>query len=249
MGRAGLGLLLKATVCICLLHLLPDLLPARAQGGPEVDNARVVAMTKLGLGDDVIIARIKTSPCRFTLSDDDLVALKRAGVSDKVIAAMLEASVLTHPRVSVDGWPLEQRSLAQAKVVGGLSKNLSLGIKSTRTKAILAGRHASVYAASNPTIILQLPAEDSVDNYVLLRMASKGDRRELEVLPIGARASGRVAIRSERTIRMSSKPLGGRRYQLTPAKRLKRGEYLLYILGSADANRGIYGRGYDFSVE
>jgi hypothetical protein len=58
-----------------------------------------------------------------------------------------------------------------------------------------------------------------------------------------------VAIRSERTNRMSSKPLGGRRYQLTPAKRLKRGEYLLYILGSADANRGIYGRGYDFSVE
>jgi hypothetical protein len=249
MGRAGLGLLLKATVCTCLLYPLLDLLPARAQSGPEVDNARVMAMTKLGLGDDVIIARIKTSPCQFALSDDDLVALKRAGVSDKVIAAMLEAGVLTHPRVSVDGWPLEQRSLAQAKVVGGLGKNLSLGIKSTRTKAILAGRRASVYAGSTPTIILQLPAEDSVDNYVLVRMASKGDRRELEVLPVGAGASGRVAIRSEKTIRMSSKPLGGRRYQLTPAKRLKRGEYLLYILGSADANKGIYGKGYDFSVE
>jgi hypothetical protein len=36
---------------------------------------------------------------------------------------------------------------------------------------------------------------------------------------------------------------------LTPAKRLKRGEYMLYILGSADANKGIYGKGYDFTVE
>jgi hypothetical protein len=200
------------------------------------------------LGDDVIIARIKTSPCRFALSDDDLVALKRAGVSDKVIAAMLEASVLTSPRVAVDGWPLEQRSLAQAKVVGGLGKNLSLGIKSTRTKAILEGRHANVYAGSNPTIVLQLPADDSVDNYVLVRLGSKGDRRELDVTPAGKGASGRAAIRTENAIRMSSKPLGSRRYQLTPVKRLKRGEYLLYILGSADANKGIFGRGYDFSV-
>jgi len=248
MGRRGLVLLLKATLCLCLLNPLLDLLPARGQTGLEVDNARVMAMTKLGLGDEVIIARIKTSPCKFALSDDDLVALKRAGVSDKVIAAMLEASVLTSPRVSVDGWPLEQRSLAQSKVVGGLGKNLSLGIKSTRTKAILEGRHANVYAGSNPTLVLQLPADDSVDNYVLVRLASKGDRRELEVAPGGTGAGSRAGIRTEGAVRMSIKPLGGRRYQLTPAKRLKRGEYLLYILGSADANKGIYGRGYDFSV-
>jgi hypothetical protein len=246
MRRPGLALLLKATLSTCLLVAVLDPSPALGQAGLEVDNARVVAMTKLGLGDEVIIARIKTSPCKFALSDDDLVGLKRAGVSDKVIAAMLEASVLTSPRVSVDGWPLEVRSLAQAKVVGGLGKNLSLGIKSTKTKAFLQGRHANAYAGSYPTILLQLPAGDSVDNYVLVRMARKGDRRELEVAPAGA--SGRVGLRTESAIRLSFQPLSGRRYQLTPAKRLKRGEYLLYILGSADANKGIYGKGYDFSV-
>jgi hypothetical protein len=47
---------------------------------------------------------------------------------------------------------------------------------------------------------------------------------------------------------LSFQPLGGRRYQLAPAKRLKRGEYMLYILGSADANKGNHGRGCDFSV-
>jgi hypothetical protein len=249
MRRLRLTRLLKTTLLTCLLVGLLDSLPARGQSGPEVDNARVIAITKLGLGDEVIIARIKTSPCKFALSDDDLVALKRAGVSDKVIAAMLEASVLTHPRVSVDGWPVEQRSLVQSKVVGGLGKNLSLGIKSRRTKAFLEGRHASVYAASNPTLILQLPTDDSVDNYILVRMAPKGDRRELEVEASGAGTGLRAGIRTESAIRMSFKPLGGRLYQLTPVKRLKRGEYMLYILGSADANKGIYGRGYDFSVQ
>lgn len=249
MRRPAVALLLKTTLSTCLLVVLLDLSPALGQAGLEVDNARVVAMTKVGLGDEVIIARIKTSPCRFALSDDDLLALKRGGVSDKVIAAMLEASVLTKARVSVDGWPLELRSLAQSKVVGGLGKNLSLGIKSTRTKAFLEGRHANVYAAPNPTIILQLPADDSVDNCILVRMASKGDRRELEVAPPSALAGAGARIRTEGAIRTSAKPLGGRRYQLTPAKRLKRGEYMLYILGSADANKGIYGKGYDFTVE
>lgn len=45
------------------------------------------------------------------------------------------AANVTTTRVSVDGWPLEQRALAQSKVLGGLGKSLSLGIKSTRTKA------------------------------------------------------------------------------------------------------------------
>jgi len=249
MRRPAVALLLEVSFSTCLLVALLDLSPAFGQTRLEVDNARVVAMTKLGLGDEVIIARIKTSPCKFALTDDDLVALKRAGVSDKIITAMLEASVLTNPRVSVDGWPLELRSLAQSKVVGGLGKNLSLGIRSTKTKAFLEGRHANVYAALEPNLILELPPEDSIDNYILLRMASKGDRREVEVAPASAGVGSRAGVRTEDAIRMSLKPLGDRRYQLTPAKRLKRGEYLLYILGSADANKGIYGRGYDFSVQ
>jgi hypothetical protein len=47
-------------------------------------------MTKLGLDDDVIIARIKHGSCQFALSDSDLVQLKNDGVSSKVVAAMLE---------------------------------------------------------------------------------------------------------------------------------------------------------------
>ena len=61
----------------------------------EITNARIIEMTKLGLDDEVIIARIKHGSCHFQLADPDLVELKQAGVSPKVVAAMLEAPSLS----------------------------------------------------------------------------------------------------------------------------------------------------------
>jgi len=56
----------------------------------KITNARVVEMAKMGLDDDIIIARIKHSACEFQLADTDLLDLKKSGVSSKVVAAMLE---------------------------------------------------------------------------------------------------------------------------------------------------------------
>jgi hypothetical protein len=67
--------------------------PATTQSAPssaKITNARVVEMAKLGLDDDIIIARIKHGACDFQLSDNDLLDLKKAGVSSKVVAAMLD---------------------------------------------------------------------------------------------------------------------------------------------------------------
>jgi hypothetical protein len=58
----------------------------------KITNARVVDMTKLGLDDDIIIARIKHGSCDFQLSDADLLDLKKSGVSSKVVAAMLDSA-------------------------------------------------------------------------------------------------------------------------------------------------------------
>lgn len=62
-------------------------------------------MTHKGLGDDVIIARIKASATKFNLSDDDLANLKKQGVSDAVVAAMIQSTQLTIPKVTIDGNP------------------------------------------------------------------------------------------------------------------------------------------------
>jgi len=69
--------------------------------GSDITNARVTEMSKLGLDDDIIIARIKHGPCHFQLNDADLLDMKKAGVSPKVIAVMLEvAPVIPAPDVA-----------------------------------------------------------------------------------------------------------------------------------------------------
>ena len=206
-------------------------------------------MTKLGLGDDIIVAKIRTSRCNFSLSDKDLLNLKQAGVSDKVIAAMLEASVLTSPEVSVDGKLMELHTLGQGKVGGRLGRIATVGLKSVKWKAYLQGPHASVYTSRNPMIVLELPSDDSINNYILVKMNGKDDRRELEMASAGGVVGGKTGVRAEDVVPTASTPLGGNRFQVVPNSPLKRGEYILYVLGSADAIRGVYGRGYDFSVE
>jgi hypothetical protein len=201
------------------------------------------------LGDDIIIARMKTGACKFAVSDNDLSGLKKANVSDKVIAAMLEASVLTKPRITIDGNPLELHTIGQEKIGGRLGHAVSLHIKSVKDKAYLQGQHASVLAGSKPTIQIELPSNSSIDDYIVVRMDGKGDRREVEVASGGGTVGHKTGIRSDRVMKTSYDLVSGRLYKVGVRDSLQHGEYILYIIGSADYEKGIFGRGYDFTVQ
>jgi hypothetical protein len=58
--------------------------------GPKLANADVLKLREPGLSDDLIIAKIKASAADYNLGVDDLLELKKASVSDGIIAAMLE---------------------------------------------------------------------------------------------------------------------------------------------------------------
>jgi hypothetical protein len=215
----------------------------------DVDNARIMDMTHKGLGDDVIIARIKSSPTKFELSDDDLAALKKAGVSDAVVAAMIQSTQLTVAQVKIDGNPVELRVIGEQKVGGRLGHTLTMGIESIKNKAYLQGQHASVITSRNPVIEIALPANENIDNYIVVEMDDKGDRREIEMGSVGGTVGEKVGIRADRIVRTSAAPLGGRRFRITTVKEMKKGEYILYSVGSADFPHGVYGQGYDFSAQ
>ena len=53
-------------------------------------NDSIVRMVKSGLGDDVVMSTIKVQSAQYATDPDALIALKGAGVSDKVISAMVE---------------------------------------------------------------------------------------------------------------------------------------------------------------
>lgn len=54
-------------------------------------NADVLTLKSAGMGDDVVIKKINASIARFSLEPSDLISLKRSGVSEKVLGAMLDS--------------------------------------------------------------------------------------------------------------------------------------------------------------
>src|SRR5574341_1702640 len=55
-------------------------------------NDSILTMVKAGLGEEVIIGKIKLSQGQYNLATNDILRLKSDGVSDKIIQAMMEAS-------------------------------------------------------------------------------------------------------------------------------------------------------------
>lgn len=74
---------------VILLTLLSFSL-SRAQ--EPLTNDSVVKMVKAGISEDVILSMVKTQPAKYTVTPDQLIALKVAGVPDKVVAAMVDKS-------------------------------------------------------------------------------------------------------------------------------------------------------------
>jgi hypothetical protein len=212
-----------------------------------LSNTRVIEMAKLGLDDDIIIARIRNTKCQFQLADTDLMKLKTSGVSPKVVAAMLDAGALTEPRVLIGGTEVPIHTLGQAKVGGRLGHELTVGVKSVKEKAYLDGPHAVVVTSDLPGIEIDLPRGETIDNYIVVRMDGKGDRREIEVESRGGIVGGKNGIRAEVIQKTSSKDLGENKFRLQTDS-LKPGEYLVYVVGSPDRVKEIYGKGYDFTV-
>ena len=71
--------------------------PARAAGsdvgGKSLRNDDVLSLVKVGLDDALIVSKVQTATAaEFDLSTDALVSLKKAGVSNAVVAAMMKRS-------------------------------------------------------------------------------------------------------------------------------------------------------------
>jgi len=55
----------------------------------SLTNETVLKLVKAGIGEDTIVGMVNQQPGKYGLSADDIIALKRAGVSDRIMAAMI----------------------------------------------------------------------------------------------------------------------------------------------------------------
>lgn len=79
---------MRESLFAAFLLILP-LLPAQQ----ALNNDSIIKMAKAGLTDDVVITTINAAPAAYDTSPDGLIALKKANISDKVIAAIVAKAV------------------------------------------------------------------------------------------------------------------------------------------------------------
>jgi hypothetical protein len=74
---------------LCFLMLAVLSVPLLAE--EALTNQDVVKMVAAGLGEEIVIAKVKEAPrVDFQLAVDDLVSLHKAGVSERIVHAMLD---------------------------------------------------------------------------------------------------------------------------------------------------------------
>lgn len=84
-------LLLALSACFCAGHARAQQARSASADAP-LTNASVVKLVRAGFREKTVIYIIRTSPARFDLSPDNLIDLKRSGVSENIILVMLARS-------------------------------------------------------------------------------------------------------------------------------------------------------------
>ena len=82
-------LLSRCLPFIICFAVAPVLSLAQSPDNTPLNNAAIVKLVKAGFKDKSIITIIASRPARFELSTERMIELKRSGVSEKVILAML----------------------------------------------------------------------------------------------------------------------------------------------------------------
>lgn len=59
-----------------------------------ITNETILTMVKAGLGEELVITKIKTSQNQFDVSTENILKLKKEGIGDNIIKAMLDASTM-----------------------------------------------------------------------------------------------------------------------------------------------------------
>lgn len=104
---------LLALTLIFLITFQPATYPQETK--KLLTNADVVKLLENGFGDEQIIRTIEASSSQFNISADALIELKKAGVSQTVISAMLKAATPKTTAVTSESPPAPVASLPPAQ--------------------------------------------------------------------------------------------------------------------------------------
>jgi hypothetical protein len=206
---------------------------ATSQGPPTdevLTNAAVVQLVKGGLTESVVVLKIRSSRNRFDTSADALLNLKRQGVPDAVIAAMIEApsgagvATASAPRGGGFDVFLETAAGPRKMQEAPHRSAVSYSLFSAGMKTRVPGRHAELEApSSSPVFRVVLHGTVSIRQIVLSRFNDSDEGGSRELNPDSAEE-------------FSAEPLPDGAYRIMPRTPLKKGEYCIYNLRGDDTS-------------
>jgi hypothetical protein len=235
-------------------------------------NQDVIEMVKLGLSDDVIIAKIHSASAAgansvsFDTSVDALKALKESNVSDAIIKAMINPAPapvaminssapialdpnLPPPEVGVY-WKngakfvlVEGQAVTNTKAGGKAGSIFTNGLRNQHWDATIAGPHSkNIVQERRPTFYFFVPDGSDSSDYVLISLNKKSDHREFEIGSFGGITGGKSGVKQDKEHPFQAEHVGIRMYKVTLDMDLKPGEYA-FFMGTGQGNTMAGARG------
>ena len=225
-----------------------------------MNNDSVEKMIKAGLSDDTIAAAISSSPGGYDTSADALIALKRAGASDKVISAILikssSAAAAPSALAASPAEPNSQTPAAQEpELMGKLfflkpntqtltqlpreqwKRKVKRGFTTVKALDVVAGEHSSFRISSKDRIVFVFrPFPDQVNAIQGIRLftfaVTSGERICMVQEQKGRTHQGNLDV-----ISFDAVKYGASSYALTPSgSNLAPGEYWVHVPGAGSFN-------------
>lgn len=242
-----------------------------AQSKPEVlTNASIISLHKAGLDAGVIGSKIESSNCKFDVSTNGLVNLKKQGVPDDIIKMMVEKgesnTVATKPASETSSAKSKSEPVKVSSSTLDLMnhvyvyyktkqspKALEKTVAGIRTKQGMFGGSAMLQV-EGPKSAVQLKQDDAgsfaintgssaLPELVLYKVKSVKNRREVASMKVNSFTGVKTG---EDVITLDITKISEGVFQVSPSKKLEKGEYFFTGKPVAGANSM---DAYTFGVE
>ncbi len=213
-----------------------------------LNNATIIKLVKAGLSEDIIAGMVNQQAGSYSTKADDIIALKQAGVGDKVIAAIMTKGVAPAAAAAPASAPAAANPAAAGlpgelgvyykkgnewtevlpEVVnwktGGTIKSLaSAGVVKKDVNGNIAGVTSRNSAKSPLEFLIIAPEGVSITEYQLIRLRLNKDYREFRTVTGGVFNQRSGAMRD--MVPFEGKKIAPRNFQVVLPPNLGAGQY------------------------
>jgi len=239
---------------VLFLLFMGAMSPALSQQ-EALTNEAVIKMVKAGLSDEVILGVVTQQPGKYSTGVDDLIMLKQAGVSDKVVSAMAAkgAGVRATEEIKLElgvyakkdgAWIILEPEVVNLKQASGF-RIYTGGID---TNGHMTGLSSKTTLRIPIDIMIVAPEGVSASEYqcVRLRQSAKNNSREFRVSRAGF-GGGKTGVDRDR-VAFDFKKLGPRQFAVSLPSSVVAGEYAFLPPGAASGPLATPGKAFTFRV-